>query len=150
MSARRKQQRTILLVEDDPGDQELIRRAFENAGGAVTLHIAADGEDALDFLLARGQYTARPAQPLPQLVLLDMNMPRLDGRGVLKAMRTDPQLRSIPVVILTTSENADDVRTCHELGCNSFIAKPTDPDELVRVCRGLIAYWFELVTLPQR
>lgn len=138
----------ILLVEDDPGDQELIRRASAVAGLRAELRAVADGEEALEYLMRRGRHAPPCDAPPPDLVLLDLNMPRLDGREVLRQMRSNPQLQCVPVVILTTSDQLADVTECYEIGCNSFIAKPAGLSEFVECLRQLSAYWFELVKLP--
>ena len=148
MTARPESGITILLVEDDPGDQELTRRAFEEGRILNRLEIVEDGQQALDYLRRRGAFADADRAPRPDLVLLDLNLPRLDGREVLKAMRADADLRSIPVVVLTTSREEDDVAQTYDLGVNSFISKPLDMDEFVGLLRSLEQYWFEVVRLP--
>ncbi len=138
----------VLLAEDDPGDQELIRRALEEHDISVDLRIASDGEEALDYLLQRGPFADPASAPLPDLVLLDLNMPKLNGRRVLEHVRSTPHLCRIPVVVLTTSKHHEDVIRCYELGCNSFITKPMELHDFVDVVQKLRVYWFELVTLP--
>jgi len=112
------------------------------------LFIVSDGEEAMDFLLRRGRYTNAAAAPRPDLVLLDLNMPKLDGRQVLQRIRQDADLRSLPVVVLTTSKQEEDVIRSYDLGCNSFITKPVDIVSFMRTVKELGSYWFELVTLP--
>lgn len=138
----------ILLAEDDPGDQELIRRASQVAGISAELRVVADGEEALEYLQRRGRYAPPQEVPTPDLVLLDLNMPRLDGRGVLRRMRSDPQTQRVPVIVLTTSDQSEHVAECYELGCNSFITKPSEMSDFVQCLQRLDTYWFELVTLP--
>ncbi len=139
---------TILLVEDDPGDQELTRRAFEEGKLRNRLQIVSDGEEALDYLRRQGAYADASTSPRPQLVLLDLNLPRLDGRAVLEQMRSDPDLRRIPVVALTTSRQEEDIVRSYDLGVNSYISKPVSMDSFVDVLRTLENYWFQVVMLP--
>ena len=114
----------------------------------TTLYIVSDGEEAMDFLQHRGRYTNVAAAPKPDLILLDLNLPKLDGRQVLQKIRQDAGLRGLPVVILTTSEHDEDVIRSYDTGCNSFITKPVDIVVFMRTVKELGAYWFELVTLP--
>jgi len=139
----------ILLVDDDPGDQELTRRALEEDVLRVDLRIVSDGEEALDYLNRRGRYAAPGAAPLPDLILLDLNMPRMNGREVLQSLKGSPYLCRIPVVILTTSQQEADILTTYNLGCNSYVQKPVDIERFVKVIREMGNYWFEVVTLPR-
>jgi CheY-like chemotaxis protein len=138
----------VLLVEDDPGDQELTRRALHNDIIRTDLRIVSDGEEAMEYLHQEDRYLDSGGAPRPDLVLLDLNMPLLDGRGVLKRMRASETLKSIPVVILTTSKQEEDIVRSYKLGCNSFITKPVEMSAFVEVVKELGSYWFELVTLP--
>lgn len=138
----------ILLIEDDPGDQELTRRALQNDVLRSDLRIVENGEEALDYLYRRGRFAARGAAPRPDLILLDLNMPRMGGREVLSQIKHDPELGRIPVVVLTTSIQETDIVKSYDLGCNSYIHKPVDIEQFIRVIRQLENYWFELVTLP--
>ncbi|MBN2307347.1 MAG: response regulator [Candidatus Hydrogenedentes bacterium] len=138
----------ILLVEDDPGDQELTRRAIEACRLRNELRIVRDGEEALEYLLRTGRYEDATTAPRPDLVLLDLNLPRVNGREVLRRMRDDPYLRRIPVVVLTTSHEEEDVIKSYELGSNSYITKPLDIHQFVRVVQQLERYWFQIVVLP--
>ncbi len=137
----------ILLVEDDPADARLARIALEDAKVMCNVHHVLDGVEALEFLRRAGPKWQDA--PRPDLVLLDLNMPRLDGRGVLNAMKGDPQLRTIPVVVLTTSDVARDVAASYALGANSYVTKPMDVDEFCAVVRGIESYWFSVVKLPR-
>jgi len=139
----------ILLAEDDPGDQELTRRALEEDVVRVDLRIVCDGEEALDYLQRRGQYADPESSPRPDLILLDLNMPRLTGREVLHTLKTSPDLCRIPVVVLTTSQQEADILATYDLGCNSYVQKPVDIDQFINVVRKMGNYWFEIVTLPQ-
>lgn len=138
----------MLLVEDDPGDQELTRRALMSDVHRVDLRVVNDGEQALDYLYRRGAYSDLRSAPPPDLMLLDLNMPKLDGREVLKAIKDDPRFRLMPVVVLTTSQQETDVLRSYDLGCNAFVTKPVDIDHFIDAIRRLQSYWFELVTLP--
>lgn len=138
----------ILLVEDDQGDQELTRRAMMHGKIKNDLHIVENGEEALDYLFGRGRYRDREKYPLPDLILLDLNIPRLDGKQVLKAVQADPVLRRIPVVVLTTSYQDADIQQAYESGAKSYIVKPVDIDQFTRVVQAIEEYWFQIVILP--
>ncbi len=141
-------QATILLVEDDPGDQELTRRALQQDVLRTDLRIVSDGKEALDYLRREGAFTNPEDSPRPDLILLDLNMPRIDGRQVLERVREDPSISRIPVIALTTSDEEEDVVRSYALGCKSFIKKPIEVETFIQTIRELQHYWFELVTLP--
>ena len=138
----------ILLVEDDCDDQALMRRVLGKSRYPVDLQIVSDGQKAMDYLLARDQFAEPGSAPRPDLVLLDLNMPNLNGMQVLEEVRADPDLRLIPVVVLTTSQQEEDVLRSYDLGCNSFVTKPAEMDSLLQMLRTLESYWLDLVTLP--
>jgi CheY-like chemotaxis protein len=138
----------ILLAEDDPGDQELTRRALAQGGLPIDLRIVSDGEEALDYLFRRGPYGEAGAAPVPDLILLDLNMPRKNGREVLQVLKRSPELCRIPVVVLTTSQQEADILATYDLGCNSYVQKPVELDQFTEVVRQMGHYWFEVVTLP--
>ena len=138
----------ILLAEDDPGDQELTRRALEEDVLRVDLRIVSDGDEALDYLFQRGAFADKLAAPRPDLMLLDLNMPKRNGREVLQVLKASPDLCRIPVVVLTTSQQEADIISTYDLGCNSYVQKPVDLDQFIDVVRKLGNYWFEIVTLP--
>ena len=138
----------ILLVEDNPDDVELTRLAFAEAGGAHRLHAVGDGAEALDYLLARGRHADRDGADLPALVLLDLNLPRLDGREVLQAIRADPATRALQVVVLTTSAEPRDVDQAYALGANSYIQKPVEFERFVEAVRQIGLYWLALNQPP--
>jgi CheY-like chemotaxis protein len=140
----------ILLAEDDPGDQELTRRALEQSLIRNELHIVEDGEEALNYLQRRGKYENPVSSPKPDLMLLDLNMPKMDGKQLLEQMRADPNLRRIPVVALTTSKQENDIIRTYDLGANSYIVKPVDMDQFVNAIKVLKDYWFQIVVLPPR
>ena len=137
----------ILLVEDDPADAGLAKRALKNGKMLCHVHHVRDGVEALDFLHRRGE--ANAAAPRPDLILLDLNMPRMDGRHVLQEMKKDPELCSIPVVVLTTSDVDRDVAASYMLGANSFVTKPMDMENFFEAIRTIETYWFNVVKLPK-
>ena len=140
----------ILLVEDNPDDVELTRLAFAEAGEPHRLHVVSDGADAVNYLLRRGRHAGRDAVDLPALVLLDLNLPRLDGREVLQAIRADDTTRRLPVVVLTTSAEPFDVEQAYALGANSYIQKPVEFDRFVEVVRQVGRYWLAINLPPGR
>ncbi len=148
MMSQRARPAVILLVEDDPDDQELTKRALRSSKLLNTLKIVNDGEQALDYLYQRGDFAGPDTAPRPELILLDLNMPKLDGRSVLTRIKQDPELRSIPVVILTTSSREEDVARSYHLGVNSYITKPVRMEGFIRAIQDLEHYWFDLVVLP--
>lgn len=139
---------TILIAEDDEDDRLLAEEALLESHVANDVRFVEDGEQLMDYLRARGEYAAPGVAPRPGLILLDLNMPRKDGREALEEIKSDPELRRIPVVVLTTSKADEDVLRTYDLGVNSFITKPVSFDGLVDVMRLLGRYWFEIVELP--
>jgi CheY-like chemotaxis protein len=137
----------ILLVEDNPGDVRLTREALKDAKVANTMHVVEDGVAALDFLYRRSAYEAVPR---PDLILLDLNLPRKNGREVLAQIKQDDQLKCIPVVILTTSQADDDISWAYKLHANCYITKPVEFAQFIRVVRAIEEFWFTIVTLPNR
>jgi two-component system, response regulator len=139
---------TILLADDDPDDRMLTQDAFVESRLRNTLDMVEDGEELMDYLHSRGKYCGEQARPRPGLILLDLNMPRKDGREALKEIKSCPELRSIPVVVLTTSKAEEDVLRTYDLGVNSFVVKPVTFDALVDVLKTIGKYWLEMVELP--
>jgi CheY-like chemotaxis protein len=139
---------TILLADDDPDDRRLTQDAFAESRLANDLRFVEDGQELLDYLRRDGRFGEDGAAPRPGLILLDLNMPKVDGREALEAIKADPTLRSIPIVVLTTSKSEEDVFRSYDLGVNSFITKPVSFKGLVEVVRVLGHYWFEIVELP--
>lgn len=139
---------TILIADDDPDDRLLAEDALAASRLANQLYFAEDGEELMDYLYRRGKYEQDPP-PRPGIILLDLNMPRKDGREALQEIKADPKLRSIPIVILTTSKAEEDVLRSYDLGVNSFIVKPVTFDALVGVMQAIGRYWFEIVELPK-
>jgi CheY-like chemotaxis protein len=139
---------TLLLAEDDPEDRMLTREAFQESRLANRMDMVEDGEELMDYLHRRGKYAGLSSRPLPGLILLDLNMPRKDGREALKEIKSDARLRQIPVVVLTTSKAEEDIVRTYDLGVNSFITKPVSFAGLVETMKTLASYWFEIVKLP--
>ena len=150
MAATLKRPAIILLAEDDLGDQELTKRALEEGKIENELYIVKDGEEALDYLFRRGRYTDPETSPRPDLFLLDLNMPKLDGRQVLEQIRSIHEFRNIRVVVLTTSRQEEDITRSYDLGVHSYITKPVDLDQFFNVIRTLEEYWFQIVVLPPK
>lgn len=141
---------TILVAEDDEDDRMLMQDALEENRLANDLHFVCDGEELMDYLMHRGQYHDPKTSPRPSLILLDLNMPRKDGREALKEIKSDPALRQIPVVVLTTSKAEEDILRTYDLGVSSFIAKPVIFESMVQIIKALGKYWFEIVELPDK
>lgn len=135
----------ILLVEDNPGDIRLIKEAFKECGFANNLNIIRDGEEALAYLRQEGDYVKSPR---PAFILLDLNLPRKDGREVLAEIKGEKKLRQIPVVILSTSTSSEDVRRAYDLHANCYISKPIELEKLMQLGRSLEDFWLGTVILP--
>jgi chemotaxis family two-component system response regulator Rcp1 len=136
----------ILLVEDNPGDVRLIREALRDGKVWNNPHVVSDGEAALDFVYRRGAFADKPR---PDLVLLDLNLPKKDGREVLAQIKSDPDLRRIPVVVLTTSREEEDVLRAYNLAANCYVTKPVEFDEFMKVIRMIEDFWLTIVALPR-
>ena len=139
---------TILLADDDPDDRQLTRDAFAENRLANVLNTVEDGEELMEYLQRRGRYANLGDVPLPGLILLDLNMPRKDGREALKEIKADQNLRRIPIVVLTTSKAEEDILRSYDLGVNSYVTKPVTFKSLVELIKLLGRYWFEVVELP--
>ncbi|MEU2248409.1 response regulator [Streptomyces sp. NPDC019224] len=137
----------VLLVEDDPGDELMTREAFEDNKIRNTLHVVRDGEEALDFLYRRG---AHAEAPRPDLILLDLNLPKYDGRQVLEQIKQDPELALIPVVVLTTSSAEEDILRSYKLHANAYVTKPVDLDQFIAAVRQIDEFFVTVVRLPGR
>lgn len=137
---------TIVIADDDPEDRMLAEDALKESRLVNDIRFVEDGEELLEFLQNRGRY-ADTENPRPGMILLDLNMPRMDGREALKVIKNDPELRRIPVVVLTTSKAEEDIYRSYDLGVNSFIIKPVTFDSLVNIMRVLETYWFEIVEI---
>ena len=138
----------ILLVEDNPDDVELTLRAFKKNNIANRIFVVNDGEQALNFLYGRGEYSNRYKSQLPKVVLLDLKLPKKDGLEVLKCMKNDERLRLIPVVVLTSSREEQDIAKSYHLGVNSYIVKPVDFDKFVKTVQQLGLYWLLINEIP--
>lgn len=139
---------TILMADDDEDDRLLAKEALEEARVANELHFVVDGEELMDYLHRRGAYQKPETSPRPGLILLDLNMPRKDGREALSEIKSDPSLRRIPVVVMTTSDAEEDLVKSYDLGANSYVRKPVSFDGLVAVMQSLANYWYQIVELP--
>lgn len=138
----------VIIAEDDPDDRLLIKDALKQACNTVDVHFVQDGAEMLDYLHHRGKYKEIGSAPQPELVLLDLNMPKKGGLEVLQEIKGDTALRTIPVVVLTTSRSPEHVSRSYELGGNGFITKPESYTELVEIMKTLDQYWFHTVKLP--
>jgi two-component system, chemotaxis family, response regulator Rcp1 len=135
----------VLLVEDNDNDVELTRQGFKRGKLLVNLHCVSDGEQCLAFLRKQGEYASVPT---PDLILLDLNMPKVNGREVLAEMMKDENLKSLPVVVLSTSEEGEEILKMYKMRCSSYIVKPVDFDQFLNVVRAIADYWFTVVVLP--
>jgi CheY-like chemotaxis protein len=139
---------SILLAEDDPDDRYLIGEALEENLVTNELYIVEDGEDLLDYLYQRGKYNDKEKWPRPGLILLDLNMPRKDGREVLGEIKADPELRRIPIVVLTTSHAEEDITRTYDLGISGYVTKPSSFSGLLETIKVIGEYWLQIVELP--
>ena len=139
---------TLLMAEDDPDDRLLVREAFSESRLVNEIHFVEDGEALMDYLYRRGKYKDVNLSPRPDLILLDLNMPKKDGREALIEIKTNPDFRKIPVVVFTTSTEKEDIIRSYESGASSFIVKPVTFDKLLEMVESFNKYWFETVALP--
>jgi len=135
----------ILLVEDNPVDVMITKKAFSAGRVSNNLHVAEDGEEAMDFLYKRGKYSSAPS---PEIILLDLNLPKKDGREILAEVKADPSLRRIPIVILTTSQDKEDIWRSYDLQANCFITKPVDTEQFSRALERVGEFWLSVARLP--
>ncbi|MCF6241076.1 MAG: response regulator [Bacteroidales bacterium] len=140
----------VLLVEDNPADQQLTIRAFKKGRVNINLQIANDGVEAMEYLTGEGKYADRKSYPLPDLILLDINMPRMDGKQVLREIKTDHHLKIIPVIMLTTSDQEKDITDSYNLGVNAYISKPVRINDFMDVVQKLEDFWFSLNKVPPK
>jgi CheY-like chemotaxis protein len=138
----------ILMAEDDSDDQLLVRDALAETGFGLDLRFVGNGVELMDYLHQKNSYGQPASAPAPGLIILDLNMPRKDGREALREIKSDPELKKIPVVVLTTSTAEPDIARAYELGANSFISKPVAFELLVSKMKSLSQYWFDVVVLP--
>ena len=138
----------LLIADDDPDDRMMTQAALEESYLLNSLYFVENGQDLMDFLKRRGKYTDPATSPRPDLILLDLNMPRKDGREALMEIKADPDLRAVPIIVLTTSKSEEDILKSYDLGVNCFISKPVLFEELINVMRSIGQYWFDIVKLP--
>ena len=141
-------QKTLLLVEDNPDDEALTLRALHKHNIANKIIVARDGQEALDYLFGKGDFADRDSAQLPQVILLDLKLPKVDGLEVLQQLRSNPQTRAVPVVILTSSNEEKDLIRSYELGANSYVRKPVDFEQFIEAARQLGLYWMVLNEVP--
>jgi CheY-like chemotaxis protein len=146
--SRQREPVLVLMAEDDEDDRLMAREAWEDARIVNELRFVHDGEQLMDYLMHRGGYSNPATAPRPGLILLDLNMPRKDGREALEQIKANPRLQGIPVIVMTTSKAEEDICRSYDLGASSYISKPLTYDGLVGVMKGLGRYWFEIVDLP--
>jgi CheY-like chemotaxis protein len=139
----------LLVIEDSDEDFEALRRMMAKSKVTNPVYRCMDGDDALDFLFRTGEYRDRAKVPRPSIILLDLNLPGTDGREVLEQIKQDQTLKTIPVVVFTTSSNPQDIAACYQNGANSYILKPMDINQLRQEVKALIEYWFDTVVLPE-
>jgi CheY-like chemotaxis protein len=140
----------ILLVEDNPADVEITIEAFRRSHKGNRVFVCRDGEEALDFLFHRRQFAKAGAAPRPDLILLDLNLPKKNGAEVLEQVKTNPQMRDIPIVVLTTSDRDEDVSRCYKVGANSYLTKPVQFDECLKLVEEIQQYWLQISKLPPK
>ena len=140
----------ILLVEDNPADVEITIEAFRRSHKGNRVFVCRDGEEALDFLYQRGRYAKVGSAPRPDLILMDLNLPRKSGAEVLEQIKKSEHMRDIPVVVLTTSDRDEDVTRCYQIGANCYLTKPVQFDECVKLINDIQQYWLEISKLPPR
>lgn len=140
----------ILIADDDPDDRLLTQEAFAESRLTNSIHFVENGEELMNYLQRQGKYQDAAIAPRPGIILLDLNMPRKDGREAIRDIKADPTLRHIPIVVLTTSNTEQDIRHSYDLGVSSFIIKPVTFAGLVKLIQALAHYWFEIVQLPNQ
>lgn len=140
----------ILLVEDNPADVEITIEAFRRSRTGNHVSVCRDGEEALEFLFQRGRFARTNSAPRPDLVLMDLNLPRKSGAEVIEQMKANDGLRDIPVVVLTTSDRDEDIKRCYKIGANNYLIKPVQFDDCVKLIADIQQYWLELSKLPPR
>jgi CheY-like chemotaxis protein len=148
MNNKQRNPISLIIADDDQEDCLLAADALKEARLVNDLHIVADGEELLDYLCRQGKYTDKRISPTPSLIMIDLNMPKKDGREAIKEIKSNPKLRHLPIVVLTTSKAEEDIYRSYELGVNSYITKPVTFEALVDVIQTIGKYWFEIVELP--
>ncbi len=140
----------LVMVDDDEDDCVVVSEAVELACTGCTFRCVQDGSEMMDYLNRVGRYRRPESSPVPDIILLDLNMPKIGGREVLRRLKTDPRFRAIPVIILTTSRELEDVKICYDLGANSYITKQSSFEQVVSAMKTLTEYWTEIATLPPK
>lgn len=140
---------SLLVVEDSEYDFETLLRVFKQLSFSASIYHCLDDDEALDFLFHKGQYEAEKINPIPSLILLDLNLPGTDGRDVLDRIKTDEKLKIIPVIVFTTSSSPQDIKTCYQKGANTYIVKPMDFNKLKITIETILIHWFEVSILPK-
>ena len=140
----------ILLVEDNPADVEITIEAFRRSHKGNRVFVCRDGEEALDFLFQRGKFTRAGSAPRPDLILLDLNLPKKNGTEVLEQVKTNLGMKDIPVVMLTTSDRDEDVSQCYKVGANSYLTKPVQFDDCLKLVEDIQQYWLQISKLPPK
>ena len=140
----------ILVVEDSPEDYEALKRAFQKNGLGNPLFHCEDGDQGLDYIYRRGGFQSKAGTPLPGLILLDLNLPGTDGFEVLQQLKRDEKLRDIPVIVMTTSGDPNDIKRCYDMGANSYVQKPVTVDGFLEAVKRLSDFWFGIVLLPDK
>lgn len=138
----------LMMADDDPDDREFVREAFDECGFEGDFLYVEDGADLVDYLTHSGRFKEREKVAVPDLILLDLNMPRMDGKEALAFIKSREDLRRIPIVVLSTSDSEEDIQKTYDLGVNSFVTKPSSFEEILKMARGLHRYWLEIVQLP--
>lgn len=150
MSPEKRKPIAILIAEDDPEDRMLVKEALDESRLMNNIYFVENGEELMDYLQNKGKFSDKDEYTTPGLILLDLNMPKKDGREALKEIKADPALRFIPIVVLTTSKAEEDIVRTYDLGVSSFITKPVTFSSLVDIMKTLSKYWFEIVELPKK
>jgi CheY-like chemotaxis protein len=148
MTSEEKRLYNILIADDDSDDRQMIKEAFEENNFSSNFYFVEDGEELVDYLNYKGKYQNDKTKRCLDLILLDLNMPKKDGREALKEIKSNPALKSIPVIVMTTSKLKDDIMKSYSMGVNCFISKPTTYSGLIEVTRSIIKHWFEIAQLP--
>lgn len=142
--------RPILLIDDNDEDVEITQRAFRKSGMANPVFRCRDGDEALDFLFQRGEFSEPAKAPRPGIILLDLNMPGTDGREVLEKVKKNPELKKIPIIVLTTSNDERDIEDCYEMGANSYVQKPVTLQGYMEAIQRMKDFWFDIVIIPSQ
>lgn len=149
MNSQNKNNISILIAEDDPDDRLLIKEAFEENKIANPLHFVGDGVELLEFLCHQGPFAEFANDPLPALIILDLNMPRVDGREILEVLKSHHRFKTIPIVTMTTSNDEADMKNCYEHGANAYVIKPSNFEQLSKIISTMAEFWLNFVSQPK-